>query len=163
MVNTFIPYTDFKKIARVLDTKRLGKQRVEAKQILNILLKHTEKKGFINHPIVFMWRGHEQALKLYYNTMIDEWIRRGYVNNMKKYRLVKTVELPWFMFSKPILMSHRASLLRKNPKHYSKYFKAHPSYLKHSYIWIAHLNPEQISKLKQGKKITINEFAKEHL
>ena len=37
MVNTFLPFSDFKKCAQVLDKKRLGKQRVEAMQLIKIL------------------------------------------------------------------------------------------------------------------------------
>jgi len=51
-VQTFLPYTDFIKSAKCLDYKRLGKQRVEAKQILNILLGETTKAGWTNHPAV---------------------------------------------------------------------------------------------------------------
>lgn len=36
-MQTFLPYTDFKSCARVLDDKRLGKQRVECLQILKAL------------------------------------------------------------------------------------------------------------------------------
>jgi len=45
MVNTFLPYQNFRKIAKILDWKRLGKQRVEAKQIINILDNATKTKG----------------------------------------------------------------------------------------------------------------------
>jgi len=34
MVNTFLPYADFVEVAQSLDDRRLGKQRVEAFQIL---------------------------------------------------------------------------------------------------------------------------------
>lgn len=37
MVNTFLPYSSYQECARVLDWKRLGKQRVEAQQILRLL------------------------------------------------------------------------------------------------------------------------------
>lgn len=37
MVNTFLPYPSFEESARVLDWRRLGKQRVEAQQILRVL------------------------------------------------------------------------------------------------------------------------------
>jgi len=37
MVNTFLPYESFEKSAQALDNRRLGKQRSEAVQILNIL------------------------------------------------------------------------------------------------------------------------------
>ena len=36
-MQTFLPYEDFTKTAQCLDYKRLGKQRVEAYQILRIL------------------------------------------------------------------------------------------------------------------------------
>ncbi|MGC8974405.1 MAG: pyrimidine dimer DNA glycosylase/endonuclease V, partial [Thermoproteus sp.] len=35
----FRPYVDWSKSARVLDNKRLGKQRVEAKQVIMALLR----------------------------------------------------------------------------------------------------------------------------
>lgn len=38
MVNTFLPYSNIKKSLKSLDWKRLGKQRVEAKQILGMLM-----------------------------------------------------------------------------------------------------------------------------
>ena len=38
MVNTFLISSDFKQSAKFLDWRRLGKQRAEAFQILNIIL-----------------------------------------------------------------------------------------------------------------------------
>lgn len=37
LIQTFLPYPNFNESARVLDDKRLGKQRVECLQILNVL------------------------------------------------------------------------------------------------------------------------------
>jgi len=70
-----------------LDYRRLGKQRVEAKQILNILLGKAKvnrngKIPWSNHPAVLMWKGYEEGLKQYYNVIVLEWINRGYKNNM---------------------------------------------------------------------------------
>lgn len=81
-MQTFLPYDDFIKSVRVLDYRRLGKQRVETYQVLNILLGRTETKGWINHPVTKMWRGYEEALKVYQNHTIAEWLNRGYKNNM---------------------------------------------------------------------------------
>ena len=81
-MQTFLPYSDFQKSLEVLDYRRLGKQRVEAKQILNVLLDRTQTKGWRNHPITKMWSGYEPALQLYHNMCIEEWIRQGYNNNM---------------------------------------------------------------------------------
>lgn len=162
MVNTFLPYSDFKKIAKILDNKRLGKQRVEAKQILTILLGNAKSNAWKNHPVVLMWKGHENALKYYYNTMIDEWIARGFVNTMQKFPLRHPINIPWFVKCKPVILSHRASLLRKNHAHYSKYFSVNPEYMKRSYIWITHLTKEQIEFLKKRKRISIEKYTKEY-
>lgn len=163
MVNTFLPYGDFKRVASILDYKRLGKQRVEAKQILNILMGKAKSLAWHNHPVVLMWKGHIQALKLYHNIMIDEWVRRGYTNNMKKFNLIKPIVLPWFVHCKPILYSHQASLLRKNPTYYNKLFKVRSEYKDKSYVWISHLTPVILSKLKSGRKIDIALLAREYI
>lgn len=86
-MQTFLPYPDFVKSAECLDYRRLGKQRVEAKQILDILLNETDKKGWRNHPAVLMWKGYEEALALYHDTIILEWKNRGYKNSMVYMRL----------------------------------------------------------------------------
>ena len=44
-MQTFLPYPDFERSAKVLDNKRLGKQRVEVLQILNVLLRPGGKQG----------------------------------------------------------------------------------------------------------------------
>lgn len=82
-MQTFLPYDDFEKTAQCLDYRRLGKQRVEAKQILNILEGKTTTNAWKNHPAVKMWSGCENALKLYINTMITEWKKCGYKNTME--------------------------------------------------------------------------------
>jgi hypothetical protein len=79
-MQTFLPYADFERCAATLDSRRLGKQRVEAFQILRAL--RGEGRGWRNHPAVLMWRGYEDALGLYLNAMIAEWERRGYRNNV---------------------------------------------------------------------------------
>ena len=59
-MQTFLPYKDFTKSAKALDNKRLGKQRVEVKQILNAL--DGKSKGWTNHPATNMWRDMKQPL-----------------------------------------------------------------------------------------------------
>ena len=66
-MQTFLPYEGFKQSFKILDYRRLGKQRVEARQVLNILRDKTSTKGWRNHPITRMWDGYESALKLYFN------------------------------------------------------------------------------------------------
>ena len=145
MVNTFIPYADFAKCAKVLDNKRLGKQRVEAKQILNILTNATTTKGWRNHPVVKMWEGYEKALMIYYNTIVQEWIKRGYRNTMPFFVVKGKISIPWFIGNKSVHLSHQANLLRKDFTYYSKYFKNVPKeYLTYTYIW-----PSKITELQK--------------
>jgi len=47
-MQTFLPYPDVEASARVLDTKRLGKQRVECLQVLRGLTIPTY--GWCHHP-----------------------------------------------------------------------------------------------------------------
>lgn len=122
-MQTFLPYADFNRTVKVLDYRRLGKQRVESYQILNVLLGRTDTKGWTNHPATRMWRGYEEALKLYQNTTIEEWRRRGYNNNMS-YEVVdesKIVLPPWFGDDR-VHASHRSNLLRKDFDFYSRFF-----------------------------------------
>jgi len=120
-MQTFLPYKCFKLSAQTLDYKRLGKQRVEAHQILNILLERTNTKGWRNHPITKMWVGYENALKLYFNICVDEWIKRGYNNNMLLEEITGDVVYPHWLGNDLIHSSHRANLLRKDKEFYSQY------------------------------------------
>ena len=132
-MQTFLPYPNFKKSVRVLDSKRLGKQRVEAFQILNIILNRTKTKGWRNHPAVKMWKNFPNALKIYYNECLQEWIARGFQNNMKLEILRGKIKLPSWFGKKIFHASHRSNLLRKNKEYYSKFqWKEKPDI---SYFW----------------------------
>jgi hypothetical protein len=120
-MQTFLPYSDFRKSLECLDYKRLGKQRVEAFQILNIILNRTKKKGWRNHPTIRMWKKYPNSLKLYLNLAIKEWIRRGYKNNMKLEKIKGRIIMPLWIRNEKFHSSHRSNLLRKNKKYYSKF------------------------------------------
>lgn len=164
MVNTFLPYSNFQKVAKILDRQRLGKQRVEAKQLINILTDATNKKGWRNHPAVKMWKGYTDALKYYYNTIVKEWIERGYENNMAFYKIPKKIKIPWFVKNKSLNLTHQASLLRKYPAYYKKIFKPPPppKYMIYTYIWPSDLTKDEIKELKKKKdKIAdVSKYAK---
>jgi len=134
-MQTFLPYPSFAESAACLDSKRLGKQRVEALQIWNIVSGKRTTGGWINHPAVSMWRGHPDALALYTNIMITEWIKRGYNNTME---LVKPIQLPEFTLpswlgNADLHASHRSNLLRKDSEFYSQYNWSEPDDL--PYVW----------------------------
>ena len=134
-MQTFLPYPSFAESAACLDSKRLGKQRVEALQIWNIVSGKRSTGGWINHPAVSMWRGHPDALALYTNIMITEWIKRGYNNTME---LLKPIQLPEFTLpswlgNADLHASHRSNLLRKDSEFYSQYNWSEPDDL--PYVW----------------------------
>lgn len=120
-MQTFLPYPNLKSSLKVLDMRRLGKQRVEAYQILNVLLERTDKKGWKNHPAVKMWKGYENALKLYFNKAVKLWVSRGYKNTMKLEEINGKIILPKWFGSKEFHASHRSNLLRKDEEHYGKF------------------------------------------
>ena len=123
-MQTFLPYPNFSKSARILDNKRLGCQRKEAMQILTIILGRAKSKAWRNHPVVKMWRGHAEALKLYLNTIISEWINRGFRNNMQLCKInKKRLKMPCWLGRAKFHKAHRMNLLRKDFEHYSKHFK----------------------------------------
>tara|TARA_A100001515_G_C4491187_1_gene183397 strand:- start:119 stop:514 length:396 start_codon:yes stop_codon:yes gene_type:complete len=108
----------------MLDDKRLGKQRVEALQIYNVLVGNLTKKGkpykgWLRHPAVLMWDGHVEALLLYKNKMIEEWILRGFNNTMELVGLPDSIKMPSWLGDDRVHASHRSNLLRKDFKYYS--------------------------------------------
>jgi hypothetical protein len=136
-VQTFLPYPDFAASAAVLDDRRLGKQRVEALQILRALTR--ERYGWKHHPAVRMWAGHEQALACYAMEICAEWVRRGYADTCaasisadlaaaglpfprSRAELAAERLLPPWLGDERLHRSHRASLARKDPGHYRDRF-----------------------------------------
>jgi hypothetical protein len=126
-MQTFLPYESFALSAQVLDTKRLGKQRVECLQILNTLTGRS--KGWTNHPAVKMWRGYEGTLYLYGRAICHEWIERGYKDSCTGKLLQIVADYapekegrPAFLGNVAFHTSHQSNLLRKDFTHYSKFF-----------------------------------------
>lgn len=120
-MQTFLPYHNFEETAKCLDYRRLGKQRVEAKQILNILLNRTTSNAWKHHPAVIMWKGYENCLKYYYNCIVNEWVFRGYKNTMQLEFVEIPITYPKWFFYEDLFASHRSNLLRKNFAYYSQF------------------------------------------
>ncbi len=133
-MQTFLPDPDFTVSARMLDYRRLGKQRVEALQILRAL---SGGGGWASHPATQMWRGYEPALRQYHDRCIDEWVARGYKNSMPHLsppgeRLCDVPVPPW-LGNAEFHASHRSNLLRKDAAFYGTYGWTEPHDL--PYIW----------------------------
>ena len=106
-MQTFMPYDTYMQSARCLDRQRLGKQRLEANDILGILTEfaittHSDKqqayllRRYPNHPAIEMWRTHERQLAIY-----------GWT--------------PHWLGDPLFHISHRSNLLRKMPEHYKQF------------------------------------------
>ncbi len=136
VVQTFLPYASFERSARALDDARLGKQRVEVLQLLNVL--HGVRSGWRNHPAVRMWRGHEEALIEYGLAVTREWLRRGKRDTCLgkigafSRRGRSRARPPW-LGDRAFHRAHRSALVRKDPARYGPMFPGVPGDLE--YVW----------------------------
>lgn len=78
-MQVFMPYVDPKTSASVLDTKRLGKQRVEIKYMLEVMY---GMWPYRKHPIIEMWWDYPKYLEQIYYYCVQEWASRGFKNTM---------------------------------------------------------------------------------
>lgn len=101
-MQTYLPYPSFVASARVLDSERLRRQRVDSLQILQALtgnrlvpslpldgrphpdlaerwhLEAGRARDWTHHPAVLMWSGHIQALLAFQTAICAEWRARGH-------------------------------------------------------------------------------------
>ena len=147
-MQTFLPYPDFARCAAVLDARRLGKQRVEALQILRALT--VPGYGWRHHPAAKMWKGYEEALGAYGVGICGEWCRRGHTDTCEvkiraelaalgiatvrdQAELARAGALPPWLGDEEFHRSHRSSLLNKDPAWYGGVFADVPPDL--PYVW----------------------------
>lgn len=140
-MQTFLPYPSFAESARVLDRARLGKQRVEALQVLRAVT--VPDYGWRNHPAAKMWRGFVPALTRYSLDVVDEWLARGHVDTVRPLIVefapaVETlaqddVDMPPWLGDDAFHLSHRSNLVRKDRDRYGPMFADVPDDL--PYVW----------------------------
>ncbi len=148
LMQTFLPYADFARSASVLDTSRLGKQRVEVIQIVRALT--VPSYAWKQHPAVLMWEGHEEALGAYGMAVVDRWCGLGFADTCaatiradlatagvrsirSQAELAAAGELPPWLHDERLHRSHRAALVRKDPERYAHLFPDAPADLE--YWW----------------------------
>jgi hypothetical protein len=132
-VQTFLPYPDFAATAAVLDSRRLGKQRVEALQVFRAL--RVPGYGWRHHPVVKMWAGYGEALVRYGLEICAVWRAAGHSDTVAatliaehglvvrdQRALAAAGELPPWLGWEPLHRSHRSALLRKDPGYYRPRF-----------------------------------------
>lgn len=138
-MQTFLPCLSFEASAQYLDRVRLNKQRVEASQILDVLMELRMRQRaqhrrastasvipWENHPAVVMWEGYEHALCRYGMQMCIEHRRRGYQDSLLG-KFIRTQESlgslitddPWWLTPDGVICQvHQALLHRKNTVYY---------------------------------------------
>lgn len=136
-MQTFLPYSDFRKSAQSLDVKRLGKQRVEVLQLLNSFHK-PNYKGWKNHPAREMWRGYENGLVEYGKVVCEVWKERNYKDTCYEkisayHDPSKPVEYPSWLGREDIHLSHKSKLVQKEPAFYKQIWPDVPDNLE--YVW----------------------------
>jgi hypothetical protein len=150
-MQTFLPYAGFGQSARVLDGRRLGKQRVEAIQVLRALT--VAGYGWRHHPAAAMWAGYEEALVRYGLDVCAVWSAGGNADTCAvtlvadlasstgittarpQAQLGRSGELPPWLGEPAFHRSHQSALLRKDPDHYGPIFPDVPADL--PYVWPA--------------------------
>ena len=143
-MQTFLPFPDLAASAAALDDRRLGKQRVEALQILNALL--VPGHGYRHHPAARMWRGWEPALAAYGLAICAEWVSRGRADTCAVKiaerlgapvpswdELAAAGEVPAWIGDPDFHAAHRSNLVRKVPAYYRLRFGDVPDDL--PYVW----------------------------
>jgi hypothetical protein len=132
-VQTFLPYPEFARCAAVLDVRRLGKQRVEALQVLRAT--SVPGYGWRHHPAATMWTGYAEALVCYGLAICRAWTDRGWADTVattlvadfgrparSQEELAAAGELPNWLGLAELHRSHQSALIRKDPAHYRPIF-----------------------------------------
>jgi hypothetical protein len=148
-MQTFLPHPDFRESALILDRRRLGKQRVEALQVLRGLT--VPGYGWRRHPAVRMWAGYEEALVRYGLEICRVWREQGHQDSCAaslvaglaalrpsapvrdQAQLTADGDLPPWLGDPAFHRSHRSALVRKEPAVYAALFPDVPDDL--PYVW----------------------------
>lgn len=148
-MQTFLPFASFHASAAVLDARRLGKQRVEAVQVLRGLI--IPDYGWRRHPAVRMWAGYEEALVRYGLDVCAVWTAEErsdtcattlvrdfqawlpHTRTRTQEQLSADGDLPPWLNTPGFHRSHQSALVRKDPDFYGRHFPDVPNDI--PYVW----------------------------
>jgi hypothetical protein len=160
-MQVFLPDANFATCAEVLDTKRLVKQLLEGRQIMNVLAGESTTKGWTNHPAVRMFEGYEQTLYTYLSAIRNEMQKRGYkweknwavIQDLYNRHFAKEQQsIPFWMSDESlftrVVITHRGRLWEKDPIHYADYAPEGAVFMNYvccpdkcTYYWATHNTP----------------------
>ncbi|OKH64870.1 hypothetical protein EB72_08125 [Mycobacterium sp. SWH-M1] len=159
-MQTFLPYPGFADSARILDARRLGKQRAETIQVLRALT--VSGYGWRNHPAATMWAGYEEAVVRYGLEICDVWCALGRADTCAvtlrtdltqgtgltavrtQEELAAAGDLPPWLGDPAVHSSHQSALVRKLPDHYRPLFPDVPDDL--PYVWPVSDRPRRLAE-----------------
>lgn len=161
-MQVFLSEPTFAACAEVLDTKRLVKQLLEGRQIMNVLAGEQAGKGWKNHPAVKMFEGYEVTLYSYLKAIRDEMQNRGYKWE-KNWAVIQDLfnrhfsndlqATPYWMLDQEkwnrVMITHRGRLWEKDPQHYADYATEGQMFMNYvccpdkcTYYWATHIERE---------------------
>lgn len=118
-MQVFMPYTTIIQSVRCLDDKRLGKQRIEIKYMLEMMYGMWPER---KHPVVEMWEDYTIFLHTMYCQTVGEWEARGNKNTLpRQLEFIHGILIipPWL---EDYTYQYKALLLYKYYDFYSKEF-----------------------------------------
>lgn len=117
-MQVFLCDISLEKSSKILDSKRLNKQIVEAFQIV------TDRLPNFHHPAYLFWKDYKQELRQYMYCLCNEYSNRFHKehkcsilsipNEIKTFDFIPNIEYD--------LYTHKVNLLRKNYEWYSRFF-----------------------------------------
>lgn len=115
-MQVFVCYPEPIKVAQCLDSKRLNKQIIECRQILDAI--DGKGKGWFNHPVTKMYRSHRKWLYDYTNCL--ECYRKGLTGLAEIWSFWADNIRPPFL-TEDFCNQHKRRLYTKNPDHYKQF------------------------------------------
>ena len=114
-MQVFVPYSDPKEVAKVLDISRLNKQVLEANYIIECIrrFEETGDEKNLRHPVMKMYKNDLEWL-IYYRDVLDSF--RLNKSDSCWDSLKQPRKLPNFIFFKPLLDCHKKRLYQKGKR-----------------------------------------------
>jgi hypothetical protein len=117
-MQVFMPFNDIFWSISVLDKKRLWKQALEAREVIEILCGKDSK--WVHHPVVYMYSGYIDFLCTYFNMCLEQCEIRGIKHKLQPYSIdysrwgpKREIRIPRWMGYIPFHDSHLYNLVRK--------------------------------------------------
>ena len=139
--------------AQILDKRRLNKQIIECKQILDAI--RGEGKGWFNHPIVKMYKNHDKWLQIYM-WILQEW-------SLEKSDLLMLMHMnQWCIDNKPDFLTEeyfhqmKRRLYTKDKEHYNMWGELEETNINMYFVdgeWRYYKNGKQIKDYGEPKLI----------